>query len=153
MNVVEATAGDAPRMSEILTDILLSWNSQRPRSAQHVLEHYIDHPDGIRCSVARDETGTIIGFQSLKFASANNPFDLPIGWGIIGTYVTSATGRQGVGRALFLSSLEAARAAGLKQIDATIGADNHAALAYYEAMGFETYRTLPGALGKRRIIN
>ena len=153
IEVREATADDAPRMSELLTEILVSWNSQRPRSPQHVLENYIEHPDRIKCSIAQDETGQILGFQSLKIASDGNPYDLPAGWGIIGTYVGSDAGRKGVGKALFASSWEAAVAVGLSQIDATIGEDNEPALAYYGALGFESYKVKTGAICKKLKLN
>ena len=153
IEVKEATADDAARMSEILAAILVTWNSRRPRTPQHVLENYIEHPDRIRCSIARDEAGKIVGFQSLKIATDRNPYDLPIGWGIIGTYVDFDAGRKGVGKALFASSREAALSAGLCQIDATIGETNNIALAYYEALGFETYKIKPGAICKKLIVN
>ncbi|KKO01771.1 hypothetical protein LCGC14_0110920 [marine sediment metagenome] len=149
IEVREATPDDAPRVSELLTEILVSWSSQRLRSPQHVLGNYIEHPDRIRCSIAQDETGQILGFQSLKIASDGNPYGLPTGWGIIGTYVSSDAGRKGVGKALFASSWEAAVAAGLSQIDATIGEDNDPALSYYGNLGFETYRVKPGAICKK----
>ncbi len=38
-------------------------------------------------------------------------------------------------------TLKAAEAFGLKDIDASIGADNDMGQAYYEAIGFRTYRT------------
>lgn len=153
IEVREATADDASRMSEILTEILISWTSKRPRSPQHILENYIEHPDRIRCSVAQDETGKILGFQSLKIASDGNPYDLPTGWGVIGTYVSSDAGRKGVGKSLFASSRKAAVAAGLSQIDATIGEDNHPALAYYGALGFKAYKVKTGAICKRLSLN
>lgn len=148
IDVAEANADDAARMSLILTESLVAWNSQRPRSVQHVLDHYIEHPDSIRCSVARDGNGTILGFQSLKRASSGTPYDLPVGWGIIGTYVAGDAGRKGVGKALFASSRDAAKATDVTHIDATIGEQNKAGLAYYEAMGFRTYKTRPGAVCK-----
>ena len=58
-------------------------------------------------------------------------------------------GRGGLGRKLFAESLAAAKAAGLQHIDATIGADNEAGLAYYAAMGFVPYRDGDGAIPHR----
>nr|WP_306238292.1 MULTISPECIES: GNAT family N-acetyltransferase [unclassified Ornithinimicrobium] len=62
------------------------------------------------------------------------------GWGIIGTHIHPEAGRTGLGRRLFATSLAAAKAAGLRHIDASIGSDNSAALAYYAAMGFTPHR-------------
>lgn len=153
MEIQNAVPEDAPAMSRILTEILESWKSPRPRSPQHVLEHYITHPNRIKCSVAKDDLGTVLGFQSLQIARDDNPFDLPAGWGIIGTYVDLKTGRKGVGKALFASSKEAAIVAGLTKIDATISDSNTRALVYYDAMGFETYKTKPGTIKKRLIVS
>lgn len=152
IKIKDALAEDAICMSAILAEILVSWNSQRPSSPQHVVEHYIGSPDRIICSVAIEGAGEILGFQSLKIARDGNPYDLPTGWGIIGTYVVSDAVRKGVGKALFESSRAAALASGLTEIDATIGDKNETALAYYQAMGFETYRTKPGAICKRLVV-
>ena len=146
--VRRAVEADADEMSAILRRILQSWNSDRRSDAPFVVAHYIAHPDSLRCSVAVDEAGKVLGFQSLKAASPGNPYDLPTGWGIIGTYVSADAAGAGVGKALFAASVSAARAAGLAQIDATIGASNAAGLAYYEAMGFRTHRVKPGAVCK-----
>lgn len=135
-------------MSAILTPILEIWGSARERAPAHVLDHYIAHPDSVQCVVAVDGAGRMMGFQSLKVAAAGNTYDLPAGWSIIGTYVDLNNARNGVGRALFNSTSKAARVAGLTRIDATIGAQSVDALAYYDAMGFRTYRQLPGAVGK-----
>lgn len=149
MLIRPAEPEDSVQMSEILMAILESWDSDRPRSPAHVLSNYIAHPDKIRCSLAQAEDGVLLGFQSLKRAAPGNPYGLPRGWGIIGTYVSKAAGRRGVGKALFAASLEAARADGIEQIEAAIGADNHVAQKYYAALGFERYNTRPGVVCKR----
>ncbi len=136
-------------MSRILTEILLSWKSDRPSTVTHVLAQYVEHPHRLRCSVAVNEDGRVVGFQTLKIAREGNPYDLPDGWGIIGTYVDAEATGQGVGKALFVSSLEAAQDAGLAEIDATIGDTNVSGLAYYEALGFRTYQSKPGAVCKK----
>jgi GNAT superfamily N-acetyltransferase len=148
----QAHEADAPQMSALLTEILKIWNSNRPSDPAHVNAHYITHPHSIACSVA-EETGEILGFQSLKRAWDGNPYDVPKGWGIIGSYVRSDMAGRGIGRQLFARSNEAARTAGLIAIDATIADDNAPGLAYYDAMGFETYRTKPGAICKAYRLN
>lgn len=135
-------------MDAVLTPILERWGSPRPRGAALVLSHYIAHPDRLSCAVAVTQTGRIVGFQSLKRATPGNPYDLPEGWGIIGTYVAAEAAGHGIGRALFAVSLDAARRAGLTAIDATIAADNAGALAYYAALGFTDWRRRGTALGK-----
>lgn len=136
-------------MCAVLAPILTRWGSDRPSDPDHVRARYVDYSGRISCAVAVDGSGTIIGFQSLKVARADNAYDLPAGWGIIGTYVADHTAGQGVGRALFAESHKHAVSYGLRSIDATIAADNVGAQAYYAAMGFVPYRKLPGAIGAR----
>lgn len=149
MQTRSAVANDADAMSAILTAIIKSWQSDRPFHPSYIQHHYIEHQNNIRCSVAYDEAGKIWGFQSLWIARPGNPFGLATGWGIIGTYVDLNAPRQGIGRQLFTSSQDAAQIAGISQIDATIGAKNQTALAYYSAMGFETYKVTEKAISKR----
>lgn len=49
---------------------------------------------------------------------------------------------------LFRASRDAALAAGLPRIDATIDVGNEGALRYYEAIGFRTYREGSGKIHK-----
>lgn len=149
MKIRPAKPDDAQSMSAILAEILTLWQSDRPRSPKHVLEFYILHPDNIQCSVAADASNNVLGFQALKLASRNNPYDVTAGWGIIGTYVKLDAGRRGIGALLFAASLKAAKDVEISNIDATIGANNKLGLGYYEAMGFQTYRTTPNAICKR----
>ena len=80
---------------------------------------------------------------------AREPYGVAEGWGIIGTHLHPAVGRSGFGRRLFASSLAAAKAAGLRHIDASIGVDNLPALAYCSAMGFTPYREGIGTIPHR----
>lgn len=98
-------------------------------------ERYLDTAHAVACTVA-DQDGRVVGFQSLRRAWPGNPYDVTEGWGVIGTHIRPDIGRNGLGRRLFAVSLAAARAAGLRHIDATISADNAPASAYYSAMGF-----------------
>jgi len=70
------------------------------------------------------------------------------GWGIIGTHVSPQAARRGVGSTLFAATRRAAEARGLKNIDASIGADNALGQSYYDAMGFMTYRQPEGLVCK-----
>lgn len=143
-----ATKDDAQKMSEILTEILIMQGSDRPRDPEFITNFYIEHADNIQCTIAQNSEGTILGFQILKRASVDNQFDVTPGWGIIGTYVKLDVGRQGIGSSLFAATKQAAERADLNKIDATIGSDNLRAQAYYDAMGFESYRTTPNAICK-----
>lgn len=143
-----AVIDDAEGMSRVLQEIIAQTGRERPHDEAFVISHYIANPVGIRCTVATDEDGAILGFQSLVRAIAGNRYDVPEGWGIIGSHISPCAHRKGVGRALFRSSREAAELSGLEKIDAYIGAGNSSALRYYEAMGFQTYREPEGIIQK-----
>lgn len=137
---------DAEDMAEVQNAIFRAGLRASPVDAVLVGERYLDEEYRVACTVAELE-GRIVGFQSLKRAWPGNPYGVTEGWGIIGTHIHPDAGRSGLGRRLFATSLAAARIAGLRHIDASIGADNLPALAYYSAMGFTPYReggdTLP----------
>jgi ribosomal protein S18 acetylase RimI-like enzyme len=135
-------------MSRILREIIEHTGRDRPNDEAFVTQQYIANPASIRCTVAIDDEGAVLGFQSLVRAEAGNRYDVPAGWGIIGTHISPRAHRRGVGSALFRSSREAAEQADLEKIDAYIGADNPSGLRYYEAMGFQTYRASEGIVQK-----
>jgi len=143
-----ASLGDAAAMSRVLREIIEHTDRERPNDEAYVTRQYLANPSSIRCTVAIDDEGLVVGFQSLVRAEAGNRYDVPAGWGIIGTHISPRAHRRGVGNALFQSSREAAEHARLEKIDAYIGADNPAGLSYYEAMGFETYREPEGIVQK-----
>lgn len=130
---------DAQDMAEVQNAIHRAGLRANPVDVSLVRERYLAAEYGVACTVAEQE-GRVVGFQSLKRAWPGNPYDVPAGWGIIGTHIHPEVGRSGLGRRLFATSLAAAMAAGLRHIDASIGADNSPALAYYSAMGFTPYR-------------
>lgn len=148
METRAASTDDAEGMGQVLREIIEHTGRQRPNDAEFVIGRYIADPASIRCTVAVDKSGRIAGFQSLKKATAGNPYDTPEGWGIIGTHISPRAHRQGVGKLLFSATTKAARQAGLEKIDAYISADNPSGLHYYEAMGFRTYRTPEGIVQK-----
>jgi len=146
--VREAVVADAAEMSAFLQELTALGKRKNPDSEAHVREYYIGNPKKIACTVAVDETG-ILGFQSLARVDEDNPWGVPVGWGVIGTHVRPSAARRGVGRLLFTATQKAARAAGLAHLDAPIAAQNAEGLGYYEAMGFRTYRTREGLICKR----
>ncbi|WP_211206460.1 GNAT family N-acetyltransferase [Demetria terragena] len=143
-----ARTADAEHMAEIQNAIFRAGLRASSVDVAQVRERYLDLKHRVACTVAEQE-GTVVGFQSLNRAWPGNPYDVAEGWGIIGTHIHPDAGRSGLGRRLFASSLAAAQAAGLRHIDATIGADNSAALAYYSAMGFTPYRDGKDAIPHR----
>jgi len=147
MEIRDAVDEDVAQMSAFLKELTASGKRKSPDDEAFVRTYYIEDPGKIRCSVA-EEDGVVLGFQSLKRAEDGNRWGVETGWGIIGTHIRPSAARRGVGRALFAVSRAAAESAGLKSVDATIAADNPEALAYYEAMGFRTYRAPEGLICK-----
>lgn len=147
-----ASLDDAAGMSRVLREVIALTGRERPNDTAFITAHYIANPASIRCSIAADEAGDILGFQSLVEAIAGNRYGVPAGWGIIGTHIGPRAHRRGVGTALFAASRAAAMQAGLEKIDAYIGADNVSGLRYYEAMGFRTYRETDGIVQKMFVV-
>jgi len=54
-----------------------------------------------------------------------------------------------LGRRLFIETLAAAKAAGIRHVDASIGASNAPALAYYSTVGFKPYRNSGDTIAHR----
>lgn len=148
LNIRTARLEDAAAMTAVQNEIFAAGLRKTPRDIKTIVDVYLVREDNIQCTVAEDGEGRILGFQSLTHARAGNPYGVAEGWGIIGTHVSPSAARQGIGSALFLATLEAAKAAGLDSIDASIGADNPLGQGYYEAMGFRTYRTPDGLVCK-----
>lgn len=148
MEIRPVRIDDADGMSRVLKGIIDATGRQRQYDRDHVIELYISDPNRVECHVAIAD-GEILGFQSLKHATEGNPYGVAVGWGIIGTHVSPRAARKGVGSALFAATRQAATAAGIIDIDASIGDNNDMGLAYYEAIGFRTYRTSPGRICKQ----
>jgi ribosomal protein S18 acetylase RimI-like enzyme len=148
VEIREAAASDAEAMSDVLQELVAAGKRNRAADAHFALCHYIRHPHRLNCFIAIGDDGSILGFQSLKLAREGNPYETPIGWGIIGTHVRPSAARIGVGSRLFTATVGGARNAGLPAIEAYIGEQNSAALAYYEALGFRTYRRSEGVICK-----
>lgn len=148
MNIRPVKPDDAEAMSRVLEELIAAGKRVSPGDPDYVRRTYIDHPDSIQCVIAEDEAGTLLGFQSLLRASEDNKYGTPPGWGIIGTHIAPAAARRGIGSRLFAASREAARSAGIDKIEAYIGITNVGAQAYYEAMGFRTYRVTDDAICK-----
>lgn len=152
MKIRDAVVDDVKQMSAFLGELKASGKRTSPDNETFVHAYYIQDTAKIRCSVAEDK-GVVLGFQSLKLAETGNRWGVEPGWGIIGTHIRPSASRRGVGRSLFEVSRFAAEIAGISYIDATIAANNPEALAYYDAMGFLTYRTPDGLICKRFIVD
>lgn len=140
MIVRPATPQDAATMSDLQNRIIRIGGTtahETEHDAAFVAVHYISGPGVICCHLAEDDSG-LIGFQSMGHHDA-----LPAGWGDIGSYVSPDRQRTGAGAALFVATLVAARAAGVRVINATIRADNAPGLGYYSRRGFVDYTSEP----------
>ncbi len=147
-DIREAGRADCDAMSEVLEELIAAGQRVKRGDAPFALSHYIQHPHRLHCLVAIDGAGKLLGFQSLKLAHDGNPYGTPAGWGIIGTHVRPSAARAGVGSRLSASTLHAAQRDGLPAIEAYIDERNSAALAYYDAVGFQTCRRPAGIVCK-----
>ena len=143
-----ATRADTAGISLVLKELVAAGKRTRPSDQEFTRTHYIDNPHRIECLVAVDENGEILGFQSLSIAVEGNAYGAPTGWGMIGTHISPRAARRGLGAQLFSAMLSAARQSGIPAIDAYIGVTNQEGQAYYEAMGFRTYRRPEGSVCK-----
>ena len=132
---------DAARLVELLNEIIAVGGTTAYQTRLNAIEftdQFLRGRHVLSCHVAVErETERCIGFQSLT----SHP-DLPAGWGDIATFAQLSPKIPGVGTALFAATRSAARVMGLKAINAAIRADNSGGLAFYDKIGFETYRTL-----------
>lgn len=140
-----ARRSDAAAMAELINAIIAIGGTtayEESFDAVSMDAAYISLPQLVSCFVA-EEDGEIVGFQGLM--RSFDPEDpLPDGWATIGTFARVGLTQRGVGGALFAATLEAARAAGIAVIDATIRADNTGGLAFYSRQGFVDYDRLVG---------
>lgn len=148
IHIREAVDEDADDMVEVQNAIYRAGLRSSPVDAALVRERYLGMDYRVACTVA-EQQGRAIAFQSLKPAWPDNPYRVAEGWGIIGTHVHPDAGRSGVGRRLFAKSRAAAEIAGIRHVDASIGANNLPALAYYSAMDFVPYLDRGDAIAYR----
>lgn len=114
---------------------------REPFDAARIQREFIAPARGICCFVALD-AGAVRGFQALEWSDPDWPGAdrLPADWAFISTYVAPGRHRRGIGRDLFDRTRAAARAAGVRFIDACIRLENAGGLAFYDRMGFKEYR-------------
>jgi L-amino acid N-acyltransferase YncA len=141
-----ARLDDAPAMCAILNAIIAIGGTtayEDPFTPETMTANYIAAPALIRCTLAELE-GQVVGFQAIWHPDpAHDQNAPPPGWAVIASFVKPGLTGQGVGRALFAATQDAARAAGVATIDATIRADNASGLTFYGAMGFRDYAVIP----------
>ena len=134
-----ATAKDATTMAALLNEIIAIGGTtayEEPFNSKSMDHQYVSARNLIACTVA-EKDGDLLGFQGLFWPSEADTF--PTGWAFIATFVRVGRTGGGVGRALFAATVQAARGAGVRTIDATIRADNTSGLSFYGRIGFTDY--------------
>ena len=143
ITVRRVTVEDAEQIVAILNAIIaegLFTVFDEPISTQAEREYIAGLTDRSVFLVAEGPSGQVVGFQSLDafHAPYTRAFDHVA---VIGTYVAEDCRRQGVSRALFLRTFEAARRAGYQKLFSFVRSDNPIALAAYQAQGFRVIGT------------
>ena len=128
---------DARPMAELLNAIIRKGGTTaftEQVSAQTLQGWITKAPDRSAWHLAEDETGTVMGFQSIEPKEKLGPDACDIA-----TFVRIGHTGMGIGSRLFEKTTQAARAFGYEWINATIRADNESGLTYYQSRGFEQY--------------
>ncbi len=143
IHIDRAGAVDARDMAELLNEIIKIGGTtayQRQRSKDDMIEKMQSGGARSVWHVARDDRGTLLGFQWVAPMSDDHPEAA-----IIASFVRVGATGLGIGSKLFDATRTAAAKEGFDWIDATIRADNESGLTYYQSRGFETYKTDPTA--------
>jgi L-amino acid N-acyltransferase YncA len=131
-----STAEDAEGMAQVLNEIIAIGGTtahENPKPVAAVRKGYIDGAD-VLSSVVAEEEGRIVGWQSVEHWQ---------GEAHIGTFVQPGLQARGVGAGLFALTCETLRAKGVREIVASIRADNVPGLAYYARIGFVDFAQEP----------
>ncbi len=140
-----ALPADTAAMTDLLNEIIRIGGTtahQRPFVENRMLHHYVAPEGLISCTIA-EMKNNLAGFQCLLWPNDHED-PLPAGWAIIATFAKPGLTGKGIGTELFNATMDAARNAGVRTIDATIRADNEGGLRYYAKMGFRDYDRLVG---------
>lgn len=141
IHVRRAGALDAKAMAALLNAIILKGGTTaftNEITPDTIEGWFLRAPDQSVWHVAEDDTGSVLGFQSIE-----PHLQLPPEACDIATFVKVGQTGLGIGSKLFEASRKAASALGFNWINATIRADNTGGLAYYQSRGFETYARHP----------
>ena len=143
LRVREATPADAEAIVAILNPIIEArayTAFDTPFTVDAEREYLARFPArGVWKVAERQADGGIVGFQVLEpFASYTGAFDHVA---TLGTFVDLEMRRQGIAKALFSATIDAARHKGFEKIFTFVRADNPAALAAYQRHGFDVIGT------------
>lgn len=133
MRVRPAAPADLPAVAAIYNAGIAERTATfetRPRTVEE-LEGWLG---GLPFLVATDPDEDVLGFARVGPYSAREAY-ATVGEHMV--YVDPAARGRGVGRALLVALVRAARDAGLHKLSSRVFADNHASLAVHAAAGFE----------------
>jgi L-amino acid N-acyltransferase YncA len=141
LRIRDVTAADAAGVCAVINPIIAARAYtvfDEPFSIEHERDYIQRFPARGVWKVAED-AGRVVGFQVLEpLATYTRAFDHV---GTLGTYVALPLRRRGVAKALFAATFAEARARGFEKLFTFVRADNPAALATYQAHGFESIGT------------
>jgi GNAT superfamily N-acetyltransferase len=143
LTIRPATPDDAEPLTGVINPIIRAGGTtahQTPFDAARIARHYIAPPQLVSCMMAEID-GQAVAFQALMWPDEEGDV-FPDGWAIIASFVAREAAGRGVGRSLFAATRQAAVAAGVTCIDATIRADNAIGLKFYSSLGFSDYEVL-----------
>jgi L-amino acid N-acyltransferase YncA len=141
--VREAQPDDAEAIVSILNPIIEAGTYtvlEGPLTAEFEREYIANFPPrGVFHVADGRQDGKIVGLQSIEpFATYTHAFDHVA---VMGTYVSLAHWRQGIGRRLSELTFEAARRKGFEKIFTYVRADNPGSLTFHIALGFRVVGT------------
>jgi ribosomal protein S18 acetylase RimI-like enzyme len=141
----QATAGDVPQMCGLLNRIIAVGGTtayQVPFTEARFASEFLNPARCISCTVA-DDAGCVAGFQYLG-RPTRDAYPTPETWAFIASFVAEGRQGRGIGQRLWAVTRNAARAAGVEAIDATIRADNAPGLRFYTGLGFTDWDVIRG---------
>lgn len=137
-----ATSADAPALAMLLNAVIRAGGTtalQDEFTPQALDAAYLTGTQVHCCHVAEEAGGELAAFQTLVRET-----HLPEDVGDIGTFARIDGKQRGAGSALFAATVARARQLGLRELNATIRADNTAGLAFYSKRGFVDHSVSAG---------
>ena len=134
----KAIRGDLQDMVDVINPIIEAGGTtafETPLSVSKMAELTLDRQGLVSVFVALAPNGEVAAFQYLTRMPEMDP-----DFGEIASFARL----KGAGRAMMARTVEAAGAAGLRGINATIRADNRSGLGFYAAMGFQDHDLIKG---------
>lgn len=143
MRIRPARPADLPALLEIYNDAVVhttsSWDLLPWTPVEHA-EWYATKAEHGHPVLVADDDGNVVGY------SAYGPFRAKAGYSRTmehSVYVLASHRGRGIGRALLVAVIEAARADGVHSLIGGLSADNEVSLALHRSLGFVEVGRLP----------